>query len=101
MIDAMMLIVAMQPTQPPSDGDVFYAPTPDVTFTVPGASSSLTLSDHLSWWLPILAGVAIGVVLGVVATLTVMRLRRRHRLDEYHSKRPHGREELNRASRVF
>jgi ABC-type branched-subunit amino acid transport system permease subunit len=86
MIDAMMRIVTMQPTRPPSDGDVFYAPTPDEVFAIPGASSGPASFGHLSEWLPILAGVAVGVVLGAVIALIIIRVRRRRRLGDNRSK---------------
>ncbi|MEU7895432.1 hypothetical protein AB0B45_21565 [Nonomuraea sp. NPDC049152] len=86
MIDAMMAIVSMTPTQSPSNNDdVFHAPTPEETFAIPDTSSGLTLATHVAEWLPVLAGVAVGVVLGVVATLIVIRVRRRHRFGVDHS----------------
>jgi hypothetical protein len=65
---------------PLQDGDSFKAPVPEEFFPIKSYLDSLdepTFAEQVVAWLPVLAGVAAGVVIGVVATLIVLRRRRR------------------------
>ncbi|MEV4577591.1 DUF2613 family protein [Nonomuraea jabiensis] len=72
----------MTPTPNPlQDGDVFNAPVPDENF--PALKSYVdqwnepTFADQLVAWLPVIAGVLVGILIGVAATLIITRARRR------------------------
>ncbi|MEU7747131.1 hypothetical protein [Nonomuraea sp. NPDC049158] len=73
MINAIMGIVTPTPGAL-QDGDFFKAPVPDEFFPIN------SLDGQVVAWLPVLAGVAAGVVLGVVTTLIILRVRRKRSL---------------------
>ncbi|MEV4165610.1 hypothetical protein [Nonomuraea dietziae] len=61
---------------PPPNGDEFLAPTPTETFTLP--STSGVVIEWVPW--PIYLGcVAAGVIIGVLATLVILRMKRRRK----------------------
>ncbi|GAA3170611.1 hypothetical protein GCM10020001_116340 [Nonomuraea salmonea] len=61
------------------DGDSYGAAVPEELFPLPPSvdpADDPTFAVRLVEWLPVLAGVAIGVVIGVAATFIVLRARR-------------------------
>ncbi|MEV6034068.1 hypothetical protein AB0L65_23145 [Nonomuraea sp. NPDC052116] len=74
--------MTVTPTPNPlPDGDVFKAPVPDETFSEFKRYVDLlnepTLADQVVAWLPVIAGVAVGILIGVAATLIITRKRRK------------------------
>lgn len=62
------------------DGDLFKAPVPNEFFDLKPYAESLqepTFTEQVMAWLPVLTGIAAGFGLGVVATLIIVRIRRR------------------------
>ncbi|MGW6501520.1 DUF2613 family protein [Nonomuraea angiospora] len=71
----------MTPTLNPfQDGDVFKAPVPDENFSgfqeFVDQWNEPTLADQVMAWLPVIAGVVVGILIGVAATLIITRTRR-------------------------
>lgn len=66
----------------PQDSDLFEAPAPDEFFSVKSYVDSLdepTFTEQVVALLPVFAGIAAGVVLGIAATLIVLRVRQRRK----------------------
>ncbi|MEV2272934.1 hypothetical protein [Nonomuraea africana] len=75
---------------PPHNGDVFLAPTPEETFTLPAIPPMASLNEWTAW-LPYLGCVVAGVIIGVAATLMILTTKRRRKpIGERYDPVPHA-----------